>query len=122
MTFAYWCVALAMLLPIVWVGVAKNYGNAYNNSRPRAWLDGLDGMAQRANWAQQNSFEAFPAFAAAVIIAHQTGAAQQTIDLLAGCFILLRVVHGVCYITDHSTLRSFVWVLGFGVTFALFLV
>jgi len=122
MTFAYWCVALAILMPLMWVGVAKATGSGYDNARPRVWLGQLDGMSQRANWAQQNSFEAFPAFAAAVIIAHLTGANQPTIDLLAGIFIVARVSHGIFYITDKSTLRSIVWLVGFGVTIALFLI
>ena len=122
MTFAYWCVALAMLLPILWVGMAKTYGKGYDNSKPREWLDKLEGKAARANWAQRNSFEAFPPFAAAVIIAHQTGAAQMTIDILAGTFIVVRVVHGICYITDRSTARSFVWLAGFFLTLGLFLI
>jgi uncharacterized MAPEG superfamily protein len=111
-----------MLLPILWVGVAKYYGKGYDNAKPREWLARLDGMAQRANWAQANSFEAFPAFAAAVIIAHQTGAAQQMIDIMAGAFIVVRVAHGIAYITDRSTLRSFVWLAGFFLTVGLFLI
>jgi uncharacterized MAPEG superfamily protein len=111
-----------MLLPILWVGVAKYYGKGYDNSKPREWLEKLDGMAARANWAQANSFEAFPPFAAAVIIAHQTGAAQMTIDIMAGAFIIARIAHGVCYIRDQSTARSFVWLAGFFLTFGLFLI
>jgi uncharacterized MAPEG superfamily protein len=120
MTFAFWCVPIAMLLPLVWVGIAKANARGYDNSRPRVWLEGLDGLAQRANWAQKNSFEAFPAFAAAVIIAHLTGTAQMTIDILAGVFILARIAHGIFYLLDKPNLRSLVWVFGFGSTFALF--
>jgi uncharacterized MAPEG superfamily protein len=42
------------------------------------------------------------------------------IDALALTFILARVAYGICYITDRSTLRSLVWLVGFGCTVALF--
>ena len=122
MTFAYWCVVLAMFLPLVWVGIAKANAPGYDNDRPREWLEHLRGKAQRANWAQQNAYEAFPPFAAAVIIANLTGNDLFTIDILAGVFILCRVAHGVFYIGDKSMLRSLVWLGGFGCTVALFLI
>jgi len=122
MTFAYWCVVFAMFLPIIWVGVAKVNGTGYDNDKPRVWLAHLDGIAQRANWAQQNAYEAFPPFAAGVIIAHLTNSPQMTVDILAGAFLIFRVVHGVMYILNKSMLRSLVWLAGFGCTVALFLV
>jgi uncharacterized MAPEG superfamily protein len=122
MTVAYWCVVFAVFLPIIWVGVAKVNGSGYDNTKPRVWLADLDGIGQRANWAQQNAYEAFPPFAAAVIIAHLTNSPQLIVDLLAGTFLLLRVAHGIFYIFDKSTLRSFSWLAGFGCTVALFLV
>ena len=122
MTFAYWCVAISVMLPLVWVSIAKSTASGYDNARPRIWLSQLEGMSQRANWAQQNSFEAFPAFAAAVIIAHLSGSNQATIDVLAGVFVIARILHGICYITDKSTPRSIIWVVGFGVTMALFFI
>jgi uncharacterized MAPEG superfamily protein len=84
MTFAYWCIPIAMFLPLVWAGTAKMGATDYDNSRPREWMARQAGRAQRANWAQQNSYEAFPPFAAAVIVAHLTGSVQMTIDVLAG--------------------------------------
>ncbi len=120
MTIAYWCVLLAAFLPIVWAGVAKSGAKGYDNARPREFLAGLEGRAARANHAQQNSYEAFPFFAAGVVIAHLTGAAQDTIDALAVTFVVARIAYGICYITDRSTLRSLVWLVGFGSTVALF--
>jgi uncharacterized MAPEG superfamily protein len=122
MTFAYWCLPIAIFLPLIWVGYAKVMGGSgYDNSRPREWLENREGQAKRANWAQQNSYEAFPPFAAAVIVAHLTGAPQLTIDIMAGIFILARIAHGIFYIADMSTLRSVVWVMGYGITIALFM-
>ena len=121
MTFAYWCLPIAMFLPLVWVGYAKiTGGGGYDNSMPREWLNEREGKAKRANWAQQNSYEAFPPFAAAVIVAHLAGTPQATIDTLAGVFILVRILHGIVYIADWPTLRSLAWMSGFGLTIALF--
>lgn len=122
MTFALWCIPLAMFLPLVWVGIAKATAKGYDNAQPREWLARLEGRAKRANWAQQNSYEAFPPFAAAVIVAHLTGAEQGTIDLIAGLFILLRVGHGVTYILDKDMLRSLLWLGAFGCTLSLFVI
>ena len=121
MTFAYYTIVFAMFLPIIWVGVAKVNGRNYDNNKPREWLERQQGIGQRANWAQQNSYEAFPPFAAAVIVAHLTGTPQMTIDVLAGVFILVRIAHGCFYIADMAMLRSVSWVTGFLLTIALFL-
>ena len=112
MTIAYWCVLIAALLPYAFTGYAKS-GGGYDNRAPREWLDAREGAAKRAHWAQLNTFEAFPPFAAAVIIAHVTGGAgQTTIDALAVAFVVLRVIYGVVYIKDRPTLRTAVWTLG----------
>jgi uncharacterized MAPEG superfamily protein len=121
MTFAYWCVLLAALLPILWVGIAKSGADGYDNHRPRIFLANLEGWAQRANWAQNNAYEAFPPFAAAVIIAHLAGANQVLIDSLAGAFLVTRVVHGITYILDKATFRSAAWTAGFLCVIGLFL-
>lgn len=122
MTFAYWCVLIAAFLPIVWAGAAKFGKPGFDNARPREFLAALDGWPARANWAQANSYEAFPPFAAGVIIAHATGNADQgTIDLLAGIFIVARIAYGLLYIADRASLRSFVWLAGFGAMVGLFI-
>lgn len=122
MTTAFWCVLAAGLLPIVWVGFAKITGGRYDNRAPRQFLAGVSGRAQRAHWAEQNSYEAFPLFAAGVLVAHLAGAAQPTVDALAMLFVAARIAHGICYIADLATLRSLVWVIGFGASIALFVV
>ena len=121
MTFAYWCVLVAAFLPLVWIGIAKGSLTDYDNDRPRAALAHAEGRAQRAHWAEQNALEAFPPFAAGVIIAHLTGGADQTtINLLAGLFIAARVVHGLAYVNDLGLPRSFAWLAGFASMIGLF--
>lgn len=121
MTVAYWCVLFAALLPIVWSGVAKAGGDGFDNNRPRVYLSALQGWRQRANWAQQNAWEAFAPFAAGVLVATQVGVAQETIDLLAGGFMITRILHGVLYIADQATLRSLVYILGLLCTVGFFI-
>lgn len=121
MTIAYWCVLFAALLPIVWSGVAKAGGDGFDNSRPRVYLTALQGWRQRANWAQQNGWEAFAPFAAGVLVATQVGVPQFTVDLLAGGFILCRILHGVFYIADQASLRSLVYIGGLLCTVGFFI-
>jgi uncharacterized MAPEG superfamily protein len=59
---------------------------------------------------------------AAVIIAHQLGAAQTAIDAIAVTYIGLRLLYGVLYITDKAQLRSLVWAGGVACIVALFVV
>ena len=122
MTIAYWCLPVAMFLPLVWAGVAKSGGTDYNNANPRGWLAQQEGRSMRANWAQQNSYEAFPPFAAAVIVAHLTSSPQNIVDALAVAFVVARIAYGVCYITDSPAMRSASWSVGFVATIALFVI
>lgn len=120
MTTAYWCVLVAALMPYVASSIAKAGGERYSNRNPRAWLDRQQGFRARANAAQNNSFEAFPFFAAAVIVAHLTHVPQERIDALAVIFVLARVVYIVCYLADWHWARSVVWTIGIVATIALF--
>jgi uncharacterized MAPEG superfamily protein len=120
MTTAYWCVLIAALMPYVASSIAKAGGERYSNRNPRLWLDRQEGFRARANAAQENSFEAFPFFAAAVIVAHLTQAPQDRIDALAVIFIVARVAYVVCYLADWHWLRSIVWTMGLVATITLF--
>ena len=122
MTFAFWCVAIAAFLPLVWIGYAKVGAGGFDNANPRVWRARLEGRFQRAAAAETNAYEAFPPFAAAVIITHIVGVEQGTIDLLAGVFIVARILHGIFYITDRDLFRSLVWAAGFFSMVGLFLV
>src|ERR1700733_13294269 len=110
MTFAYWMLLVAALLPYFTVGLGKSGG--FGNHAPRPSLEGLRGRRRPAVWAPQNHFEAFPAFAAAVIVAELVRAPQSRIDLLAGIFVLLRLIYTALYLADQAALRSIVWSLG----------
>lgn len=121
MTTAYWCVLAASLIPYFTVAVAKSKGD-FDNAAPREWLARQEGFRKRALWAHQNAFEAFPPFAAGVIIAHLASAPQGWIDFLAIGFIVARIGYALLYILDKPTLRSIVWILGVGCVVGLFIV
>lgn len=121
MTIAYWCLLLAALLPYLLIVVAKAGARGFDNHAPREWYERAEGYRKRAVWAQQNSYEIFPVFAAAVIIAQLSGATQSWIDGLAISFIASRIAFAACYIADLHLLRSLVWTLGFACCIALFI-
>ena len=117
-TFAYWCLLVAALLPIccAWLAKSGTFGKprkdgGYDNHDPRAWMARQKDWRARANAAQANSFEALPFFMGAVIVAHQLGAAQARLDILAFVWIVLRVIYVVMYVADLPLVRSAVWTL-----------
>jgi uncharacterized MAPEG superfamily protein len=111
MTTALWCVLIAGLLPYIAVGVAKA-GARFDNNNPRDWLAKQEGYRRRANAAQANSFEAFPLFAAAVIVAYLLHAPQARVDMLAMGFVAARLAYLACYLADWAVLRSLAWLAG----------
>lgn len=120
MTVALWCVFVAAFLPFPFT-LASKWSKRFDNAKPREYQQGLSGWRQRAHWAQLNSFEAFPAFAAAVIVNHLVLGANARADTLAVAFLVLRVLFGLCYVFDKATLRSLMWLAASGCVIALFL-
>ena len=88
MKLSLWCVFVAGVLPYISAGIAKWGFKDFDNNNPRAWLAQQTGFRARANAAQQNSFEAFPFFAAVVLIAYQLQAPIYWVNLLASVFVL----------------------------------
>lgn len=108
MTIGFWCILAAAFLPYLGAITAKIGGRMppKANHNPRQWLETLHGWPQRAHWYQNNAFEAFPPFAAAVIVAHYLHANQGMIDELALAFIGFRVAHYIFYVADLAIFRS----------------
>ena len=128
-TVAYWCVLVAALLPIVcaWIAKSGSFGKSlkdggYDNRDPRAWMARQADWRARANAAQANSFESLPFFIGAVIIAHQLGARQTWLDLLAMLFVMLRMFYIMMYVSNMPTARSAVWAGAFMVNVAIWFV
>jgi uncharacterized MAPEG superfamily protein len=112
MTIALWCVLVAALLPYLATTIAKAGGEKYDNRDPRSWLERQQGFRVRANNAQLNSFEAFPFFAVAVIVAQTLHAPQERVDVLALVFIAARLGYVACYLADWHGARSLAWLIG----------
>lgn len=126
LTVAYWAVLVAALLPIVCAGIAKSgmFGKprregGYDNDNPRAWLARQTDWRARANAAQANSFEALPLFIGAVIIAHQLGAPQLRVDVLAFLYVFMRVLYVMMYLANLALVRSIVWTLALAINIAI---
>ena len=111
MSFAFWMILVAAMLPYVTTALAKS-GGGYDNRSPRDWVGTLEGWRRRADAAHRNHFEAFPIFAAAVLVATLAHAPQGRVDLLAGAFVALRVVYTGMYVADWAAMRSLIWAAG----------
>ena len=120
MSIAYWCILIAAVLPFVWVGFAKSGAPGYNNKDPRGWIAKQDTYRVRNAYnAHLNAFEAFPTFAAGVLMAQFAGVDPSHANLLAMAFICFRILHGVFYIAAKAAIRSLVWMGGLACTVAL---
>lgn len=124
MNIPFLCVALAfLLLYLTKIPVAVAMGRSkggYDNRHPRDQQAALAGWGRRAVAAQQNGFEAFAPFAAAVLIAHTVGADPVWSARLAVLFITARVVYIGLYLANWASLRSTVWMTGTLCTAGLF--
>lgn len=122
MTTAYLCIVISIFIPLLCTGYAKMTTQGYDNRSPREFLSGLDGAGKRANYAQKNFYETFPAFAAGVIVAHLMKAEQWAIDFTAVIYVAARVLYAVFYIADNHMLRSTAWTVAFGAIIALYFI
>ena len=121
MNLSYWCVLIAGILPVVTVAVAKWGRRDFDNAEPRQWMEKLQGLRRRADNAHRNHFEAFPFFAAGVLVAQQLNADQDSINMLAVTFIAARIVYTLLYLANRPTMRSITWVIGYIAVIGLFL-
>ena len=78
----------------------------------RSLTDELAGRA-RANAAQHNSFEAFPFFAASVILATLAGVDGPRVDQLSVVFIVARWLYVFFYVTDRPIWRTVCWTVAY---------
>lgn len=110
MIFPYWCLLIAGLLPYTVVQVAR--GRLFDNSHPRDGYDSAVGVQKRAYGAHLNSFEAFPFYAVAVLVALQAGMQSDLLSVLCAGWVLVRVLYIFAYLKDRATLRSVLFGLG----------
>jgi uncharacterized MAPEG superfamily protein len=121
MTIAEWCVFGTLLLYLLTIASVKWISwRRFDNSRPRDAAFYADPIRARALGAHQNGIEAFPFFAAAVLLAEFRQAPQHLIDELAILFLIVRIAYVFTYLGDRPTLRSILWSLGFAINIAIF--
>lgn len=119
MNFPIAAVLIAGVMPWICVGIAKAGKRSYDNHNPRQWLAQQTGYRARANAAQANCFEAFPLFAAGILLALYAEVPSEQVDLYAGIFIAARVAYIAFYLSDQDKLRSLAWLVGVGCSVAL---
>ncbi|MFO7764397.1 MAG: MAPEG family protein [Wenzhouxiangellaceae bacterium] len=105
--------ALMVLLTKVPVAMAMAGDGGYDNRHPRAQQARLTGFGARALAAHQNMLEAFPIFAAGLLLALWAEADPFWTTVLALAFVAARVVYTLLYLGDYPALRSMVWGVGF---------
>lgn len=77
------------------------------------------GIGHRAWASHQNMIEAYPMFAAGILVATVIGNQPMVANFCAVVFLVARVLFQVCYLADWSTARSISWAFGFGATLVL---
>lgn len=125
MPVAAWCLLAAFVL-IYWPRVIAYRATMAQEGRydilePRAQQQRLAGKALRAQSAHQNMLEAFPAFAAAVLLNLILPSDPAWRDGLAIAFVLARAVYIPAYLGDWGYWRTAVWGVGFFATLGLLL-
>ena len=121
MTIAEWCVFGTVLLYLLTIASVKWAAwRRFDNSRPRDPAFYADPIRARALGAHQNGIEAFPFFAAAVLLAEFRQSPQHLIDELAILFVIVRIAYVFTYIGNRPTLRSILWSLGLAINIAIF--
>jgi uncharacterized MAPEG superfamily protein len=121
MTVAEWCVFGTLMLCLLTIASVKWIGfRRFDNAKPRDPSFYEDPIRTRALGAHQNGIEAFPFFAAAVLLAEFRIAPQRLIDELAILFLIVRVAYVFTYLGNRPTLRSILWSIGFAINIAIF--
>lgn len=121
MTIAEWCVFGTLMLYLLTIASVKWAGHRrFDNAKPRDPAFYQDPIRARALGAHQNGIEAFPFFAAAVLLAEFRQAPQHYIDELAVLFLIVRIAYVFTYLGNRPTLRSILWSLGFAINIAIF--
>ncbi len=121
MTIADLCLLAAVILTIATIAPAKLRGvREFDNANPRDPGFYKPGFRARSQGAHLNGYEAFPFFAAAVILSEMRLVPQGVVNTLSVGFILIRIVYVALYLADRPTARSVVWSLGFLCNLAIF--
>jgi uncharacterized MAPEG superfamily protein len=104
MTAAEWCIFASLMLSLLSIASVKwlRFGR-FDNSKPRDPAFYESPFAARALGAHQNGIEAFPFFAAAVLLAEFRACPQNLINELAVLFVIVRIAYVFTYIGNRPT-------------------
>lgn len=119
MSIAHWIMLVAFVMPYVIVASAKAR-KGFDNRDPRD-LSLYEGWRKRAYAAHNNAIEAFPFYAAAVLLAGYRGADGTFVDIAAVIWLGARLVHWWAYVTDKPNARGLIWFVGTFAVLAIFL-
>jgi len=121
MTIAELCLLGAVILTIVSIVPAKlNGAREYDNGNPRDPRFYTPGLRVRSQGAHLNGYEAFPFFAASVILAEMRLVPQSMVNALAAAFLVARILYVLLYLTDRPTSRTVAWSVGLLCNLAIF--
>jgi len=102
--------ALLLILTKVPVGVAMYLiKGKYDNQNPRDQQSQLTGWGKRALAAHQNHFEAFPVFAAGVLLTQSLNIHSSRTDHYCLTFIACRILFTIFYCINWDKLRTLTW-------------
>ncbi|MEY2790795.1 MAG: MAPEG family protein [Limnohabitans sp.] len=114
------CLLIAGVLPLISTAIAKWGFRDFDNHHPREWLARQTGFRARANAAQHNAFEAFPFFAAAVVLGLFMSMDQSVLDRYCLVFVAARVLYLVTYLANWASLRTLCWVVAYASCLAIY--
>lgn len=121
LTYLAWT---ALLTAALWIPYIAGQVTANGFLSPQNYKDPeprpVPLWAQRANRAHLNSVEAFAPFAALVLIAHVSGAANENTAMWASLFLWSRIGHAVVYLFAIPYLRTLIFTAGFIAVAGLF--
>jgi uncharacterized MAPEG superfamily protein len=108
MSVAFWCVFLGGLLPVAVVFVAKA-DPLLDVRNPRDVHLIQTGLRKRAYGAHLNGHEAFPFFAAGVLVATIRGVPPTLLDPAALLWLAVRLAYTAAYLLDLARIRPALW-------------
>lgn len=124
MTLPFWCLFIATLMVYLSkfpANLATLKNEPYDNHHPRLQHLRLEGIGHRAWAAHQNMIEAYPLYAAGVIVSHLAGGNAEIAAILAISFLVSRLFFQGFYLANWGTARSVSWAVGYLSTLLLFL-
>jgi uncharacterized MAPEG superfamily protein len=110
--------AALVYFPYLIVAITR-FQVGFDISAPRATFDKLPDYGKRANWAHQNSWEAFMLYSAAALMAYTTHQDSQTVINCAIGFTIARLLYSVFYIVNIPLGRSLMFGVGSVAIFTL---